>query len=242
MCDEGGGMTRRLPLALLAAAACAAVAAPASAADRTYSVTNFDQVRLQGPYKVRLVTGVAPYARASGSTQALDGIAIEVNSQILTIRRNPSASTAYPGQPLGPVEIEIGGHDLRTASVIGAGSLDISAVRGLNFSLTVEGAGAATIGDVQVDQFKLWVGGTGSASLAGEAKSATFLVRGMSALEASGLAVKDAVIGAEGPAIVRANVSNAAKVTARGVSQVMLDGAPACTVSAAGSATVSGCK
>ena len=239
MCDEGGAMTRHLPLTLFATLV---AAAPAGAADRTYSVTNFEQIRLQGPYKVRLVTGVAPYARASGSTQALDGIAIEVNSQILTVRRNPSVSSAYPGQPAGPVEIEIGGHDLRSASIIGAGSLDISAVRGLSFSLTVEGAGAAKVDNIDVDQFKLWVGGTGSASLSGSAKSATFLVRGMSALDASGLAVKDAVIGSEGPSIVRANVGNAAKVTARGASQVMLEGAPACTVTAVGSATVSGCK
>lgn len=233
-------MSRHLPLAMLAAAV--AAAAPASAADRTYSVTGFEQIRLQGPYKVRLTTGVAPYARASGSTQALDGISVEVNSQTLTVRRNPSASSGYPGQPAGPVEIEIGVHDLRSASVIGAGSLEISAVRGMVFALTIVGAGSAKVDNLSVDQLKLWVAGTASASLSGAAKSATFLVRGMSALDASSLAVKDAVIGSEGPAMVRANVSNAVKVTAKGASQVMLDGAPACTVSAAGSATVSGCK
>ena len=232
-------MTRRLHLALLAATL---FAAPAAAAERTYSVTGFEQIRLQGPYRVRLTTGVAPYARASGSTQALDGLSIEVSSQTLTVRRNPSTSSGYPGQPAGPVEIEIGVHDLRNAQIVGAGSLDISAVRGMSFAMTIEGAGAARIGSVDVDQLKLWVAGTGSASVAGSAKSATFLVRGTASLDASGLAVKDAVIGTEGPAIIRANVSNAAKIDAKGVSQVMLDGAPACTVKASGSATVDGCK
>ena len=132
-------MTRRLLLALVAALA---AATPAVAADRTYSVTGFEQIRLQGPYKVRVVTGVAPFARASGSTQALDGIAIESSGQILTVRRNPVAAGSFSGQS-GPVEIEIGVHDLRSALVVGAGSLDINAVRGMNFSLTVEGAGAA---------------------------------------------------------------------------------------------------
>jgi hypothetical protein len=232
-------MTRHLHLALLAAAI---LASPAHAADRTYSVTNFDQVRVQGPYKVRLVTGVAPYARASGSIQGLDGISIDVSSQILTIRRNSSAASGYPGQPAGPVEIEIGGHDLRSASIVGSGSLDISAVRGMTFSLTLEGAGAARVGNIEVDQLKLWIAGSASAALSGTAKSATFLVRGTSALDAAELAVKDAVIGGEGPAVIRANVSNAAKVTAQGVSQVMLEGAPACTVKASGSATVDGCQ
>ena len=232
-------MICRLPLALVMGLA---AVTPAAAADRTYSVTGFEQVRLQGPYKVRLVTGVAPYARASGTTAALDGIAIEVSGQILTVRRNPVAAGGFSGQPAGPVEIEIGAHDLRSALVVGSGSLDINAVRGMTFSLTVEGAGAARVGDIAVDQVKLWIAGAGSATLSGSAKSATFLVRGTSSLDASGLEVRDAVIGSEGPAIIRANVSNAAKISATGVSQIMLDGAPACTVKASGSATVSGCK
>jgi hypothetical protein len=240
MCDEGDGMTRHLPCLLLAAAALAS--SSAAAADRNYTVTSFDQIRLNGPYKVRLTTGVAPYARASGSTQALDGVAIEVNGQILTVRRNSGSTPSYSGQPSGPVEIEIGTHDLRSASIVGAGSLDISAVRSLAFNLTVEGAGSARVGNLEVDQLKLWAAGTASASLTGSAKSATLLVRGVSSLDGAGLSVKDAVIGSEGPAMVRVNVSNTAKVDAKGASQVVLDGQPACTVAAAGSATVSGCR
>ena len=220
----------------------AALASPATAAERNYTVTDFNQVRVTGPYKVRLTTGVAPFARASGSTGALDGVAIDVNGRILTVRRNPGASSGYPGQPAGPVEIEIGGHDLTIAGVVGSGSLDISAVRDMSFSLNVEGAGSARIGDVAVDQLKLWIAGTGSASLAGNAKSATLLVRGMSSLDGSRLSVDNATLGTEGPAMVRLTVSDTVKVDAKGVSQVELLGSPACTVTAAGSATVSGCR
>ena len=231
-------MRRHFPLLLLAAA----VATPAAGAERSYTVTDFNQVRVTGPFKVRLTTGVAPFARASGSTAALDGVAIDVNGRILTVRRNPGASSGYPGQPAGPVEIEIGGHDLAIAGVIGSGSLDISAVRGMNFSLSVEGAGSARVGDVAVDQLKVWIAGSGSASLAGSAKSATFLVRGMSSLDGSGLSVAHATLGSEGPAMVRLMVTDTVKVDAKGVSQVELLGSPACTVAAAGSATVSGCR
>ena len=233
-------MTRHLPCFLLAAAALAA--APAAAADRNYTITGFNQIRLNGPYKVRLTTGVAPYARASGGTQALDAVALEVNGQILTVRRNSGATRSYSGQPSAPVEIEIGTYDVRSASVIGSGSLDINAVRSLAFNLNIEGAGSARVGNLEVDQLKFWAAGTASASFAGSAKSATFLVRGVSSLDAAALAVKDAIIGSEGPATVRVNVSNTAKVDAKGASQVTLDGAPACTVTAAGSATVSGCQ
>ena len=220
----------------------AAAAAPAAAAERNYTVTDFNQVRVTGPYKVRLTTGVAPFARATGSTAALDGVAVDVNGRILTVRRNPGSSSGYPGQPAGPVEIEIGGHDLTIAAVVGSGSLDIDAVRGMSFSLNVEGAGSACVGDVAVDQLKLWIAGTGSASLAGSAKSATLLVRGMSSLAASGLSVDHATLGSEGPAMVRLTVTDTAKVDAKGVSQIDLLGSPACTGTAAGSATVSGCR
>jgi len=232
-------MTRHLPCLMVAAAF---IGSPAAAADRTYTVPGFDQVRVTGPYRVRLTTGVAPFARASGSTQALDGVSIEVNGQILSVRRNPSTSSGYPGQPAGPVEIEVGTHDLRSAVVVGSGSLDIDAVKALSFSLIVEGAGSARVGKLDVDQLKLSASGTASASLAGSAKSATLLVRGISSLDGAALAVKDAVIGSEGPAMVRVNVSNTAKIEAKGASQVVLDGSPACTVAAAGAATVSGCS
>lgn len=231
-------MTRHLPFLLLAVVA----VTPAAAAERNYTVTDFNQVRVTGPYKVKLTTGVAPFARASGSTAALDSVSIDVNGRILTVNRNPSASSGYPGQPAGPVEIEIGGHDLTIANVVGSGSLDINAVRGMSFSLSLQGAGSARVGGIAVDQLKVWLVGTASASLAGTAKAATLIVRGMSALDGSSLSVDNATLGTEGPAMVKLTVTDSIKADAKGVSQVDLLGSPACTVTAAGSATVSGCR
>jgi hypothetical protein len=239
MNDDGGGMNRPLHLALLGALI---AGTPAKAAERNYTVTDFNQIRVIGPFKVRLTTNVAPFARASGNSAALDGVAIDVNGRVLTVRRNSSASSGYQGRPTGPVEIEIGGHDLASAGVIGSGSLDVSGVRGMAFSLSIEGAGAARVSDVAVDQLKVWIAGTGSASLAGAAKSATLLVRGMSALDGSALSIDNVTLGSEGPSMVRLTVTDTAKVDAKGVSQVELLGSPACTVKAAGSATVSGCR
>ena len=42
------------------------------------------------------------------------------------------------------------------------------------------------------------------------------MVRGISTLDAAGLVVKDATIGAEGAATVKANVSNSVKVDGSG--------------------------
>jgi len=231
-------MRTHLPLFL----ALAALAAPAGAATRNFGVTDFDRIRVDGPFKVSLATSVAPFARASGSAAALDRVAVEVQGRTLVVHSDRSSWGGYPGEETGPVEITIGTHDLNTAWLNGAGSLKIDKVKGLTFDLSVQGAGAIGIGKADVDQLRVSMAGSGSAILAGRAGKMTAVVRGMSSLDAAGLATKDATIGAEGPATVKANVTNSAQVDGSGVATISLTGAPACTTKLTGSASVSGCK
>lgn len=221
--------------------ACAAVA-PADAATRNFGVSGFDRIRVDGPFKVRLATGVAPFAVATGSAAALDSVAVDVHGRTLVVRSNRSSWGGYPGAANGPVEISIGTHDLSAAWLNGSGSLAIDKARGLTFDLSVHGAGSMSIGSVAVDQLKISIAGTGTASLSGLAPSLTAIVRGISTLDATSLVSKDATIGAQGPSTVRATVTNTAKVDAQGAATVELTGRPACTVKAVGSASVSGCR
>lgn len=235
-------MIDRLPiLALLALASLPATAA-APVAQRNYSVTSFDRIRVDGPYEVRLKTNVAPFARASGSQASLDGVSVGVEGRTLIVRPSSGGWGGYPGENRGPVTIEVGTHDLGTAWLNGAGTLIIDKIKGLGFDLAIQGSGSARIDSADIDQLKLGISGAGSTRIAGRAANMTATVRGTSSLDAEGLTVKDAVIGAEGPAIVRATVTNAAKVDALGLAAVTLAGKPACTVNAKGSASVTGCK
>ncbi len=235
-------MIDRLPLlALLALASLPAMAA-APTAQRTFSVTSFDRIRVDGPYAVRLTTNVAPYARASGSSAALDGVSLKVEGRTLIVRANSASWGGYPGQQRGPVTIEVGTHDLGAAWLNGAGSLTVDRVRGLSFDLAMQGSGTARIDYVDIDQMKVGISGAASARLAGRAARLTATVRGSSLLDGEALTVKDATIGAEGPAIVKLFASDTAKVDALGLAAVTFGGNPACTVKAHGSATVMGCK
>jgi hypothetical protein len=217
-------------------------AAPAGAASRNYGVSGFDRVRIDGPFKVRLTTGVAPFARATGSAAALDSVAIEVQGRTLVVRTNRSTWGGYPGETKGPVEVTIGTHELSAALVNGVGSLAIDKVRGLSFDLAIQGSGSASIDAVTVDQMKIGIAGAGSIRVAGAAPMLTAVVRGMSSLDASGLKTKDATIGAQGAAIVKAAVSGSAKVEAQGPGSIEFSGSPACTTRLQGSASVSGCR
>lgn len=209
---------------------------------RTYSVTSFDRIRIDGPYKVALKTSVSPFARATGSPLSLDGLSVAVEGRTLVVRTGSGGWGGYAGEDRGPVTIEAGTPDLRTAWINGSGALSIDRVKGLGFDLSIQGAGTAQVDGVDVDQLKTGISGAGSARMSGKAAQLTATIRGTSSFDADGLMVKDAVIGAEGPSIVKANVVNSAKVDALGVASVTLSGNPACTIKAQGSATVTGCK
>jgi hypothetical protein len=230
---------RTLLPALLAAAV---LATPASAATRNFGISGFDRVRVEGPFKVRLSTGVAPFARASGTADAVDRLAVTVEGRTLVVRTQSAWGAGFPGQKYTPAEVEIGTHDLTSAWLNGAGTLKIDKVKGLSFDVSVQGSGAMGIGRADVDQLKIAVSGTAAAIVAGKAMRLTTTVRGISSLDAAALETKDAVVGAEGAATVRAHVTNTVKVDASGPATIVLTGDPTCTAKLAGSASVSGCK
>lgn len=227
---------------LIALAANAAIASPGSAATRNFGITSFEKVSVNGPFKVHLTTGVAPYATATGSPAAIDQIVIEMRGDTLVVRKAADSWGGYPGEDPGPVEISLGTHDLAAASLNGSGAIAIDKVKGLSFDLAVQGSGAAAVDQADVDQLKIAVTGTASATLAGRAGKMTAVVRGVSSLDASALQSKDAAIGAEGTATIAADVSNSASIDGTGAVTVRLTGAPACKLRVGGSASVSGCK
>jgi hypothetical protein len=227
---------------LIAASATLAFAAPASAATRNFGISgSFTKIRVSGPYRVSIATGVAPFARASGSPAAIDRVAIEVAGDTMVVKSNPSWG-GYPGNDPGPVDISIGTHELNSAALAGAGSVSIDRVKGLSFALTVLGSGAGEIAEAGADQLNVTVQGTGSARIAGHAGKLTALLRGVSSLDARALSTSDAAISADGTATIDANVTGTVRVDASGPVTIRFAGAPSCTLKTSGSTTVSGCR
>ena len=95
------------------------MAAPAQAAERRYSVTDFDRVVVEGPYIVRLTTGRPSSAVAHGTREALDRVIVDVQGQTLRIRRNRSAWGGNPGAEAGPVTVELATRTLLSARLVG---------------------------------------------------------------------------------------------------------------------------
>jgi len=227
---------------LVLAAAFVAIAGPAGAATRNFGITGFEKVRVDGPFQVKLSTGVAPFARATGAPAALDRVAVEVRGNTLVVHNNLDSWGGYPGKNVGPVTIELGTHDLSAAWLNGSGTITIDRVKGLTFDLSVQGSGAGQIGHVAVDQLNVSVVGTASARLAGAAAKMTAVIRGISTLDAAALSTKDATLGADGAATIAANVGDSVTVDATGPATVRLSGGPACILRVSGSASVTGCR
>jgi len=218
-----------------------ATASPAFGAERNFSVNSFDRIRVDGPYKVKLTTGVPPFAIAKGSAASIDKVSVAVEGRTLIVRSNPGSWGGFPGDAPGPVVVEVGTHELSQAWLNGAGTLAIDRIRGLTFDIALQGSGAVAVGDTDVDQLKIGISGTGNVKIAGKAPRLSAIVRGTSTLDAAGLTAKDALIGAEGPSEVRVVATGTAQIDARGTTSVSVGGNPSCTVKAEGSAVVTGC-
>lgn len=227
-------MTRTLPIALLALAA----AIPAGAAERTYSITDFDRVQVDGPYRVTLTTGRSASARAEGSTEALDHVSVDVQGGTLRVRRNRSAWGGNPGAGAGPVTVTLTTRDLRNAAVVGSGSLDIDRAKGLRVDLSVSGSGRLNVGAVEADNLIVGLLGGGRITLAGRTKQLRATVQGSGDLAAAGLSADDAQIASDTAGNVAVAVARTAKVIATGAGDVEILGTPTCTVQAKGSGQV----
>ena len=215
---------------IVALALAAFSAAPAAAAERRYSVTDFDRVVVDGPYAVTLATGRPSSARATGTENALQRVSIEVLGRTLRVRPNRSAWGGYPGAAGGPVEIEISTRDLRSVLINGAGSLSIDRAAGLRLELRIEGTGRIAAPALAVDTLVVGMIGSGRVEVAGTARELRASVHGWGDLDASALRTQGSNIVAETAGRISASVARQATVTATGMGEVEIIGAPACTV------------
>lgn len=206
------------------------VATPAAAAERNYPVTDFDSVRVEGPFEVALATGRASHVRATGTADALDRVSVEVEGRTLRIRTNVSAWGGTPGQSPGPVRIEVSTQDLARATLLGSGSLAIDKARGLRLDLALGGNGRLSVGAVDEDNLNVDLLGSGRITLAGHAKQMHAAIKGSGDLMGTGLTADDVQFVTDTAGTVTLGAARSAKITAIGAGDLTVGGTPACTV------------
>lgn len=223
-------MLGRMIRTKLGLAAFLVLAAPAAAAERRYSVTDFERVVVEGPYIVRLTVGRASSAVASGSQAALDRVSIDVSGQTLRIRRNRSSWAGNSGAQEGPLTVELATRNLRSARLIGPASLDVDRAAGLRVDLIVEGSGRLRAAHVEADNLSIGLAGSGRLEIAGTAETLSADIQGTGDVDASRLRAENATIIAGTTGEVALQVARAATISAYGLGNVAIAGNADCTI------------
>lgn len=210
----------------------------AQAAERRYSITDFDKIRVVGASRVIIETGRATTVRAVAERDALDLLSVVSLDRTLTIQ--PIGGTvATDARALAkPVTIYITTPSLSTAKLNGSGAISIATLRGIQADVSLTGSGQISIAKVMADSLNARLSGSGTLTLAGKALKVDANIKGSGSIAASSLNVADLKLMAASSGTIGMSASRTAMVTATGSGTVAITGGPSCTVQNIGVGTV----
>jgi len=223
---------------LLAAVVAALTGTPALAVTRTYSVTGFEKIRIDGPYAVTLKVGSGGSAVATGDQRAIDRLKVEVQNRTLVVRTDRQAWGGWDKDSPGRVALSITTPSLTSAVLAGSGSIAIDRAKAQRFDLAVNGSGSASIGALETDRAFLSLVGSGGLAVGGKASQTRASLQGSGTIDAAKLSVDDLDLSATGSGDASFAARRTAKVTSAGSGEVTIAGTAACTVTSVGSGQV----
>jgi hypothetical protein len=224
---------------------CAALAAvtllfsgAASAAEKRFGLASFEAIEVNADYIIEVTARAPVGAVATGPSEALDRLSIEARDGRLVIGERKFAGDENRRAPRGAVTIRINAAGLRSATMGGAGSLQIDRLKGVQVIVGLRGPGTLSVGAIETDRLSATMIGNGTMTLRGTAKQAQMTLSGAGMFDASALAVGALTFSSEGAGESRLNAVKTAAVTTRGVGKTVVIGKAVCTVRNAGSGSV----
>lgn len=204
--------------------------------ERRFMVTDYDRVRIEGPFQVEIASG-SPGATASGDAKSLERVAIRVAGSTLVI----SAGTLGweqrgKGAPTVP-RIKLSARALRGLSINGGARVQIAEMRADRIELGLNGTGSIAVAALRANDLAVVLIGSGAITLAGAVVNARIRSNGAGSVAAEGLTANDAVLLAESSGDLAIGVRYTAQVNAQGSGSVTVLGAPKCRVTGPGPVT-----
>jgi hypothetical protein len=230
-------MTLATRCAAIAAAALLA-AGPASGAEKRYGLTSFEAIDVSADVTVEVVTRAPVSAVASGPQDALDRLSVEADNGRLVISERQFAGDEKRHGPRGPVVVRVNAANLNSATLAGAGSLQIDKLKGQRAMVGLRGPGRLTVGQIGADRLSVAMVGNGTMTLGGAVKNAQITLSGAGAVDAGALAVDELISDSEGAGDHILRAVKSAAITARGIGKTVVLGKPVCTVRNVGSGSV----
>lgn len=206
------------------------IAAPAAAAERTVAVTNFERVRVDGPFEVQVTTRATPRATVSGDARALDRVEVRVDGGTLIVRAATGGWGERPvarGVPAPVIRVQT--RDIRSAGVVGGGKLSIvGPVAADRVDLTVTGSGTLSAPGITAGLLTATLIGTGQVSLGGTARTVRVVANGAGDIAARGLTGGDVSVRTEGTSSVAVTARFTATANSTGFGPIEILGNPEC--------------
>lgn len=211
----------------------------AHAAERRVGLTSFERLMVEGDLVVEVVPDRVIAARISGDVDAIERIIFDASGGTLTIRNR---QTGFEKKAVDlnrqPLVIRLSANNLRTVSLTGAGLLTVDKLGGRKAEVSLRGPGRIIVKSLVADNAQVAMIGSGEMTLGGVVKSLNILTSGAGSLDARALPVADLVVSSEGSGELSLTASKQARVTARGIGTVTVEGKAACTVTNVGSGQV----
>lgn len=224
--------------ALAALLACAAASGPAQAAERRFTLSAFDTIRIEGDVDVEITSDAAPFALASGDPRALEALSVRVQGKTLYIRRArrniPIEARNRRGTPEALPLVRIDARAVTSLTLLGRGSARIDRLSGARPSATMDGNGSVEIGSVTAEAVAFNVNGAGSLKVGGTAASGRAVMLGEGLIEGGGLRLSKLDFFGEGPVRARLTVDGPARISVKGDADVRIEGDATCTVRESG--------
>jgi hypothetical protein len=208
------------------------------AAERRYSIIDFEKIRVVGASRVIIETGRATTVRATGDREALDLLSVESLDRTLTIQPIGGFVTSPSQKSFKPATIYITMPLLSTAKLNGSGAISIAALRGIQADVSLTGSGQISVAKVMADNLNARLSGSGTLTLAGKALKVDANIKGSGSVAASKLDVADLKLMAASSGTIGMSATRAAMVTSTGSGTVAITGGPSCTVQNIGVGTV----
>lgn len=209
----------------------------AQAASQSFTITHFDSIRMEGPFRLLVTTGRGVTARGEGDRDALDRVELSVTGEMLTVRARPVAMGNRPAAT-GQVTLYVSTDNIRRIMLSGNGSVQVDAMKGMGGEVTVAGSGDVSVPAVALDRLNLLVLGGGRATLAGMVGQADVRISGAGVVGAATLKVRQLKLTSQGPGGVRIGASETAEIAATGAGDVIVLGHPSCKVAHGGAGQV----
>ncbi|WP_158298886.1 GIN domain-containing protein [Sphingomonas psychrotolerans] len=210
--------------------------AAAPAQDRRFMISDFERLRVDGPFEVEVVPG-APGATAFGDRVALDQVSVRSNGDTLVVSSGPLSQAGRKGTL---PTLRVSSRSLRGVILNGGARVRVAEMRGARVELLQTGTGTLEIASIRTDDLNASLTGTGTMTLAGTAQRARIRNYGAGSIDASGLTAGDASLTSESSGNIRIDVRFTARATALASGGITITGKPECTLRGPGPMACSG--